>query len=310
MADTLPTVSPAASAEAFPASFSGRSYESGPGLIRSSSDRIVAFAIRCCADFKIGEREFSGEVDMHDVVCLRRKYEEMGGGSVSLRPDWKPGLQRLIPLTQEKLTRVLQTMQEAFVVSRQGGGALDVLALFYGAEPSVQLKRLHEVMRLQVEAWAKLTERALARVPLRDRPKDGNILLTTAFELIAPKELDDIARIADPSSNEDGLSIELPAVMFPSTPSIEAQGAATGASLADMQARANADADGANTGGEELALIARLVAVGGVTQQQALGIATLVNLMDGAEIPDSDLADVIESKARGKIDAVRRALKG
>lgn len=306
-------LTPAAPAPAAVASFpSNRSYESGPGLSggRVVSERTVGYAIKVLADLKIGEREFSGEIDMHAVVCLRRKYEEMGGGTVTLRPDWKPGLQRLTPVTQEQLGRVIETMHETYVVPRANGGVLDIFSLFYGAEPSQQLKRIHEVMRLQMDAWAKLTERAIARVPEASRPRDRNVLLTMAFELIAPRELEDIARIADPSSNEEGLSVELPAALMPATAAITAQAgaAASQMSLDDLQRQAAHDADASGADAEQLALVGRLEKAG-VSPQHALAVASTVELMDG-DISDEAIAAAIESTAKGKIDAVRRALKG
>lgn len=304
MADSLPSVSaPMSSAPT-------RSYESGPGIIANPSDRVVGYAIRCWADFKIGDREFSGAVDLHEVVCLRRKYEEMGGGSVTLRPDWKPALERLTPLKQEQLTRTLEIMRETFTVARQSGGVLDVLSLFYGTEPGAQLTRLHEVLRLQLEAWGKLVDRALTRIPSDKLPRDAHYALVAGFEMITPKELEDIARIADPASNDEGNVIELPAAAAPAAPATSVRTApAAGESLGDMQARAGADADASGADNATLALVARLTGKADLNQQQALAVATLVELMEGAEIPDTDLSDAIGSKAKVKLDAVRRALK-
>jgi hypothetical protein len=215
-----------------------------------------------------------------------------------------------VPLKQEQLQRVLQTMQESFVVARQGGGALDIVSLYFGAEPSLQLKRLHEVMRLQMEAWGKLMERAISRIPEADRPRDQRFLLAMAYDMITPKELEDIVRIADPSSNEDGLDIDLPEALAPGSISTKLVSQPSTMSLDDIQKKAESDADSSADPDAvaQQTRIQKLADKAGLTIAQATSIIDSVDLA-GTDLGDDDIAQAIDSRAKGKIDAVRRALK-
>lgn len=282
-----------------------RAFSSGPDIARIETGKIVAYAIRVRAKLKVGDRDFGGEINLHEAVMLRRYYEESGGGSVDITPEWVPMLQRLMPLSQEQLQRELARLNDNFVVPRAGGNTLVVPTLYLGTEPAEQLKRLHEVMRKQLDAWSKLVLKASERLGSA-KPMDPDYALASAFEAITGKELEEVANIADPGRDGEG-GIELPEALMPTSPSAIIPQAQP-APMTPEQAMRMVEGEEAAVDAQQ-ALVQRLVERGGLDQQQAMAVATLHELMDGA-IPDDQLAEAIGSKAKVKIDAARRALKG
>lgn len=278
-------------------------YASGPDVDRVDNGKIVAYAIRVRANLKVGDREFSGDVCLHEAVMLRRFYEDVGSGSVNLVPEWPPGLERLIPLTQPRLQRELTRMMENFVVPRNNT-ILVVPTAFLGSEPAEQLQRLHKVMQRQMEAWAALVEKAKGRIgPMRS--KDPVLEMSQAFEHITSRELEEVANIADPSRDGVG-DIELPEVLVAS-PASQVQSAIQPTKTLE-QIRQEVDAEEPSEDAHE-ALIGRLMAKAELSQQQAMSVAAVVDLVDGSEISDDALSEAIGSKAKAKLEAVRRALK-
>lgn len=288
-------------------------FSSGPDIGRVDTGKNVAYAIRVRADLKVGDREFSGDVCMHEVVMLRRFYEDLGSGSVRLSPEWPPAYQRLVPMTQEMLQKELDRILSNFIIPRPN--SIHVVAHAYlGTEPAEQLRRLHEVMRKQMEEWSKTVDLALARLPAT-APTNPHWRLVAAFEAITSKELEAIANIADPArSGNDG--IELPEVLAPTSRMDGALATAKPVIVKDepaaqltpeaamkmVEVEESADDDAA-------VLVQRLIDKAGLDQQQALSVAACAQLA-GDDIPDEAIAEAIQSKAKTKIDAVRRALKG
>lgn len=286
-------------------------FSSGPDIGRVDTGKNVAYAIRVRADLKVGDREFSGDVCMHEVVMLRRFYEDLGSGSVRLSPEWPPAYQRLVPMTQEMLQKELERMLSNFVIPKPNH--LHVVCHAYlGTEPAEQLRRLHDVMRRQMEAWSKTVDLALKRLPAT-APVNEHWRLVAAFESITSKELEEIANIADPGRNgSDG--IELPEVLAPrmdgalatATPAVvngdPAAKLTPEAAMKMVEAEESGDDDSA-------VLVQRLIDKAGLDQQQAMSVAACAQLA-GDDIPDEAISEAIQSKAKAKIEAVRRALKG
>lgn len=279
-------------------------FASGPDIGRVDSGKIVAYAIRIRGDFKVGDRDFSGEISLHELVIMRRFYEEVNGGSIAANATWPPGLQRLVPLTQDQLKVELNRMLANLIVPKNNT-IMVVPTAFLGTEPAEQLKRLHEVMRKQLEAWAKVVDLAKERLG-PSRPTNPHWELVAAFDAITSRELETIANIADPSADGDG-GLELPEALAP-VPEVTSSGLAPKPMTPD-EAMAAAVASETKAEDATLVLVQRLIDKAELTQQQALSVASLVELMEGAEIPDNDLSEAIGSKAKSKLESVRRALK-
>jgi hypothetical protein len=284
-----------------------------PGFVIGESDRIhdtriVAYAIMCRADYKVGDREFSGSsLGLHETVLMKRFYEE-NNGSVRLDPTWPPGLRRLVPMTQEMLQKELERFKVTFIVPRQQG-ALELTPLFLGVEPAEQIRRLHDVMRRQMEAWAKVLETAKGRIP-EDQKRDVHpeIVMSMACDHITQRELEEIANMADPS--RDGLKeVTLDEIVLPgATAAIPLTEAAPAKTLDELQAQAAKEVD-AQTSDPLQVLIERLMAEASVTDGQAMQIASLVDLAGGAaKVADDDIIGVLGTKA--KLAGVKRVLKG
>lgn len=281
----------------------GGGYRSGPDLMDTGSGRIVAYAIRVRADLKVGDREFSGEISLHEYAPFRRFYEELNG-NVRLEPGWPPGLSRLVPLTQEQLSVELNRMKVAFIVPRTNS-VLEILPLFLGAEPAGQLTRLHDLMRRQMEAWAKLVEIAKKRIPEKVRPTDPERLLALACDHITARELEEIAAMGDPSRDGVG-SIELPEVLAPAPMRVNGgsvDDVLAPKSLEEIEAEVNAE----KVEDPQLELIAKLKKEG-LDETQAASIASLIELSGGAALSDEDILSTVGNKT--KVAAVKRALKG
>lgn len=280
-------------------------FSSGPDVGNAGSAKIVAYAIRIRADFKVGDRDFSGEANLHELVIMRRFYEEVNGGSIAANATWPPALQRLIPLTQDQLKVELSRMLSNFIVPKQNS-VFVVPTAFLGSEPGEQLTRLHEVMKKQLEAWAKIVETAKGRLG-SNRPTNPHWELVAAFDAITNRELETVANIADPSANgADGL--ELPEALIPLSEIVVSNGPAP-APMTPDEAMAAAVASESTSVDATLDMVERLIKKADLTQQQALAVSQLVELMEGAEIPDGDLSEAIGSKAKTKLESVRRVLK-
>jgi hypothetical protein len=209
----------------------------------------------------------------------------------------------LIPLTHEQLKAELTRMSEAFVIVRENG-TVAVVDSFLGSDPGAKLRRLHEIMGKQVARWSEVVE--IARKRVQGPSSDPDLALVEAFDAITPRELEELANLADPS--RDGIGeIELPEAMAPSAAALAPAAPVKQESPEEVEARINAETPPPDA---TQALAARLVQKADINQQQALAVATLAEMFGGEEIPEGDLSDAIGSVAKGKLDAVRRALKG
>jgi hypothetical protein len=281
-------------------------FASGPDIGKVDSGKIVAYAIRIRGDFKVGDRDFSGELCLHELVIMRRFYEEVNGGSIAANATWPPAFQRLVPLTQDQLKVELNRMLSNYLVPKNNS-VFVVPTAFLGTEPAEQLKRLHEVMRKQLEAWAKVVESAKERLG-SNIPSNPHWALVAAFDAITARELEMVANIADPSADGDG-GLELPEALAPVGEISLGNGPAQ-APMTPDEAMAAAIASESTEKDKTLALVDNLVGKGGLTHHEALAVSQLVELMEGSEIPDNDLSEAIGSKSKAKLESVRRVLKG
>lgn len=273
---------------------------------RPLDNRIVALSIGVRAELKVGDRQFSSPILLHEVVILRHYYEaRAGSGQVRITGAWAPGVPRTRSLTHADLLAEVRRLSETFVVHRAGGQVIKTFELFFGAEPSEQIRRLHAVMREQYEAWNKLCAVAMGRLPMDTAALHPEIRKSMASELITEREMDQIALIADPSRR--GLeTIELdeikPADIAP-TPlaaplSLEALKAA---------AEADADAEAHSAGASRGEIIAERLKASGLDEQRALAVGVLVEEF-GDDVSDEALVKAVGSKQ--KAAQVRPLLKG
>lgn len=269
-----------------PVHVSHGSYAIGPDIRPSKTERPVAVAIRVCADLKIGDREFSAEINMHEVVALRRFYDALGGGTVRLTAYWPPGMAREIPLTNEQLQRELERMRSSFVVVQESGIAIVVIEELFGTEPAEQLRRLHQTMREQYEAWRSLVATAKTRVPDIEA-MDAGLALAAAYERMADTELEAIAKLADPASKMPDF-IELPTLDDSATT------AAQQAAQQDVQD----------------AVLERQLAhieAAGFKRDQAMSLLALRSMY--TELTDELIGDALNTASKAKIATARSALQ-
>jgi len=265
---------------------------------RPTDMRIVAVAVRVRAELKVGDRDFSCPLCLHEVATLRRFYEMRAGGSIRLVPGWLPNLPRTVPLTHDKLKSEAERMARTFIVPRIGQPPVMCFADFFGQSPSEQLIRLHTVMRQQFDAWNDLLKRAAPR--LVKGSEDPAITEALIQDLITEKELDEIANLADPSRR--GLDdIELAEIPLPA-------GAVETPKPVDLDAmKAAAEAEDKPDALE--AVMDRLKAQAGASERQALETASLLEIAGSADkISDEDLARIAGGK--GRAAAFRKVLAG
>jgi hypothetical protein len=267
---------------------------------RPTDTRTVGVAVRVRADLKIGDRDFSASLCMHEVAVLRRFYEMRAGGAIRLATGWQPALPRLVPLTHDKLKAEAERMARTFVVSRNGQPPVMCFADFFGQSPSEQLVRLHTVMKQQCEGWLDLMKRARGRMTTHH--EDPVLVESMVQDLITEKELDELANLADPSRR--GLDdIELGEIVLPGLDSV-----LTPANNADAVAAAKAAAEADDKPDPLEQLMDRLKAAG-ASERQALETASLLEIAgDPAKISDEDLTRIAGGK--GRVAAFRKAIAG
>lgn len=269
-----------------PINVSHGSYAIGPDVRPSRTERPVAIAVRVCADLKIGDREFSAEINMHEVVALRRFYDALGGGTVRLTAYWPPGMPREIPLTNEQLQRELERMRNSFVVIQESGMTTMVVEELFGPEPAEQLRRLHQTMKEQYEEWRKLVATAKERVP-DATSMDPGLALAAAYERMADTELEAIARLADPASRMPDF-IELP--------TLETSPETTAAQQAEQEVQ-----------DEVLERQLAHIEAAGFKREQAMSLLALRSMY--TEITDDLISDALNTSSKAKIATARGALQ-
>lgn len=280
------------------------------GDARLADGRTVAYAIHIMGDFKVGDRDFSGTLTLHEALILRRYYEELGG-SIQVRTTWPIGHKRFVPMTQEQLTVEVKRLGDSFTIAQQGG-KLDIAALYLGATKGEQIRKLHEIMAKQMKAWEELMVKAIARVPMAERAEgiDPRVVTWTANRYITEDELMSVINLAD--STLDGVKdFTLDEVSAPSDgiPYTQAPVGEPGKSIETLLTEAEAGV-GAPPDDAIDQTIARLKAAG-LDETQALTVASMQEMLEGSgEIAEADLTSAIGSAAKSKIAAVRKALRG
>lgn len=190
-----------------PSTVSGIKNGAHPGFFigqddRPTDTRVVAIAIRVrTPSLRVGDREFSAsDRCLHEGAILRRFYEEQGG-SVQFDAGWPPSSPRLVKLTHELLKKEVERIVGSYIIPRENN--TQVIAKDYlGAEPGEQLKRMHDQMRKQYEAWVALIERVKFRTAAQlALVTDPLVVDSMLYDNITPKELAEIIAIGDPSKN-------------------------------------------------------------------------------------------------------------
>ena len=266
-------------------------------------DRVVAVTIGLRASFRVNDREFSGPICMHELTVLRRFYEEQNG-SVKIEPGWVPGLSRHRPLTHSLMMGEIERMRRDYRIPRQND-MLDIMALYYGTEPAQQVRRVHEIMKKQAEAWGKLLQVLLKRAT----PDSGyereqwlglhpQIQHSRAYDLMSTQELDRICNLGDPERDtvEDLFLAQVNMIPEPTGAPMPVQ------DLEDLVRAAEAEADAAAANSPVDRLIDTLKSAG-VNPSGALAVASLVEMAGpGGTLGDGDLAIAVGvSKAQQKL---------
>lgn len=266
---------------------------------RPTDLRNVAVAVRIRTALKVGDRDFSAPLCLHEVAVMRRFYEMRGGGDIRSVSGWQPALPRLVPLTHDKLKAECERMARTFVVPRVGSPPVMCFADYFGQSPSEQLVRLHSVMKQQYEGWQALVTRAKGR--LLTPNTDPAITESLIHDLITEKEMDELINLADPSRR--GLDdIELGEITLPDLNALASD------SGSDKVAAAKAAAESDDKPDPLDALMDRLKAAG-ATERQALETASLLEIAGAVDkISDEDLARIAGGK--GRVAAFRKALAG
>ena len=278
---------------------------------RPQDERTVAVTIGVRANFRVNDREFSGAICLHEVLALRKFYEEQNG-SVTLEAGWPAGVPRHRHLTQAQLMAEVTRMSRDYVIPKENG-KIDIMAIYYGAEPSVRLRKIHEIMRKQAEAWAALVPVIMARA----KPSEGHALLvwnnlhdevkrSQAYDGISTQELNRIVNLADPAldvmENLVLESIPLSAALgvgSPTEPPVDVDQSA-------IQAEAEAAADAAQTPVERLV---DALAAGGLSASDALAVASLVEMVGaGAKLTDSDISAALSAPTKAQITLAKTVL--
>lgn len=273
---------------------------------RPADTRPVALAIALRCDIRVGDREFSCPLNLHEIAIYRRFYEARGGGAIRVSAGWPPGLHRVRALVQSDLAAEVKRLAETCIIPREGQPPRQVFAELFGTEPAAALTRFAEVMRKQRDAWEKLVIAARARVPTSAAEGlDPRVVESMAYDQIIEKDLDLIINIADPTS-AGANSVALPEVTLldislPATtpvavtrklPTIEETKA-----IAEKMVPGADDIDGR---------IDSLVRAG-LNDVQAMEAAALIE--DARGDADMVLDEQFERVAPGKLAAIRAALK-
>ncbi len=272
-----------------------------PGFMIGTDDkpmdnRIVAVSLGVRAEMKVGDRTFSAPVLLHEVTVLRHYYEMRAGScQVRITAAWVPGLDRTRKLTHQELSDEVKRLRETFVVAKQGGQVIKSFELFYGTDPATQLKKLHEVMKKQHEAWNDLAAKAMTRLPVDTATLHPKVRESMASELITDRELEEIVALADPSRS--GLEeIELAEIK-----SIDIDVAPKVVDLDAVKAEAEKDEI---VDSEIEALLDKLTS-GGLNSQNAQAVATLFSTHD--KVTDEDLIRAVGG-SKTKAEQVRKLL--
>lgn len=264
---------------------------------RPADNRIVARTIALRGDIKAGDREFSSPVLAHEVIALRHHHESRtGSGQIRVSASWPPGLPRERGLTHSDLAAEVKRMRETFLSPRQNGQVIKSFEIYFGAEPTEQLKRLHEVMRLQYAAWSELVDKAVKRIEGDTSKLHPEVVKSMAYDLITEREVETVLALADPS--RAGLKeIEL-AEVKPADIALAA--AAVKQDLDAVKAAAEKEVDETElTPGER---IADKLGASGLDSQRAMAVGALVENAGGepSKVSDEDLIRVLGSKQKAE----------
>lgn len=278
---------------------------------RPMDNRIVAMAIGIRADIKVGDREFSSSLSVHEALILRHYLDMMGGGcTMRLSAAWPPGLSRYRHLTQDNLKNEVGRLSR-MIVPRKDAPPLECMAIYFPGTQNERMVRLHKIMGEQYQAWEKLLEKAMGRlrqdnVPGIDRLHPERVK-SLAANYITEQEIESVVRLADPSAGQLD-SIELPEVApIPTVFTAPPQEATK--NFDALIAEANRLADATDPAADRVHDAFQRLRDAGFKDSEATAASALLEQQANADkVPDEDIIRAVGGKA--KLATARLALKG
>jgi hypothetical protein len=200
----------------------------GDDRAQAMAGRVVAVSISVNVDIKIGDREFSACVPLHEIPLLKRKH---ANGMVTIRPDWVPALERTRRITEAALKEELDRLNHIYVIAVEKG-KVDLVGEVFGVTDSERLRGLHSSMRKLHDGWVALYVAAVDAVRKKRPVKEdiaklmGNrqvpavvaarveerLMLGWTGDALDARDIQRLVDSIDPAANGELDSIELPEV--------------------------------------------------------------------------------------------------
>lgn len=277
---------------------------------RPMDNRIVAMAIGIRADIKVGDREFSSSLSVHEALILRHYLDMMGGGcTMRLSAAWPPGLSRYRHLTQDNLKNEVGRLSR-MIVPRKDAPPLECMAIYFPGTLNERMVRLHKIMGEQYQAWEKLLEKAMARLRQDNVPGLDTLhperVKSLAANYITEQEIESVVRLADPAAGQLD-SIELPEIVYTPAPAAPAPQAAK--NFDALIAEANRLADAGDPAADRVHDAFQRLRDAGFKDAEATAVSALLEQQANADkVSDEDIIRAVGGKA--KLATARLALKG
>lgn len=174
--------------------------------------RIIAATTAVQVEIRAGNREFTGQMGLHEIPLYRALYDaKTGGASIRIDAYWPPGLSRHIKLTATMIRHHIENLRASSVV-RLENSAVPIVMFdeYYGKDISLQPKRLVEVMRKQLEAFNALYLDVESRMRL-DPEMSMAKKMSVVYSAMVVSDIEKIVALADPFKATS--NIELDGVM-------------------------------------------------------------------------------------------------
>lgn len=268
---------------------------------KPQDDRVVAVSISVRAMFKVGDREFSTTIGLHEALVLQSYLHASSGGcTLTLSGGWVPGIDRYRKLTQTTLKVEVERLCR-MQVPRKDAPPLDCFGQFFPGNMTERIKRVHAVMTEQFTAWEALMKTVRTRVVASSKETRPAVVESLACEYITEQEINAIRDLANPGAGQLA-ELVLPEVTFGASPAVaEASG-----KLDDIIARAHAIAD-SSTHPVDAAM--ERLETAGFDANTSGKVASLLEQFGSADkVPDASIVEAAGSKA--KLAAAKQALKG
>lgn len=279
---------------------------------RPMDNRIVALAIGIHADIKVGDREFSSSMSVHEALILRHYLDMMGGGcTMRFSGAWPPGLSRYRRLTQDNLKNEVARLSR-MIVPRKDAPPLECMAMFFPGTLNERMVKMHKVMEEQYQAWEKLLEKAQARLMQDNVPGIAGLhperVKSLAANYITEQEIEGIVKMADPAAGQLD-AIELREIVYQKTTLAAPPTQEAAKNFDALIAEAGRLADAADPAGERVHAAFQRLKDAGFKDSEASDVAALLERADSADkVADEDIIRAAGGKA--KLAAAKLALKG